>query len=165
MSKKNRPNVASAVISEEAAKSEVELTPVETPVEPMAVTEPEMVEVDGAVVNPEALDECEPITVPVEDPPVVAINHHMEEINASPIEITTQDHVEKLKDDVIAIELIPGKTVKIRPGTKKTYTGLGLPEFALRNTYKVEKVIGDRVIIKSGFYQTVVSKSDLVFAD
>lgn len=161
MSKKNRPNVASAVISEEAAKSE----PVETPVEPMAVTEPEMVEVDSAVVNPEALDECEPITVPVEDPPVVAINHHMEEINASPIEITTQDHVEKLKDDVIAIELIPGKTVKIRPGTKKTYTGLDLPEFALRNTYKVEKVIGDRVIVKSGFYQTVVSKSDLVFAD
>lgn len=164
MSKKNRPNVASAVISEEAAKSEVELTPVETPVEPMAVAEPEMVEASGAVVNPEALDECEPITVPAEDP-VVAINHHMEEINASPIEIKTQDHVEKLKDDVIAIELIPGKTVKIRQGTKKTYTGLDLPEFALRNTYKVEKVIGDRVIVKSGFYQTVVSKSDLVFAD
>lgn len=162
MSKKNRPNTVSAAISEEAVNTEVELTPAETSVEPMAETE--MVEVHGGVVNPEVLDECEPITVPVEDP-AVAINHHVEEINASPIEITTQDHVEKLKDDVIAIELIPGKTVKIRPGTKKTYTGLDLPEFALRNTYKVEKVIGDRVIVKSGFYQTVVSKSDLVFAD
>lgn len=164
MSKKNRPNTVSAAISEEAVNTEVELTPVETSVEPMAVAEPETVVVNGGVANPEVLDECEPITVSVEDP-VVAINHHMEEINASPIEIKTQDHVEKLKDDVIAIELIPGKTVKIRPGTKKTYTGLDLPEFALRNTYKVEKVIGDRVIVKSGFYQTVVSKSDLVFAD
>lgn len=164
MSKKNRPNTVSAAISEEAVNTEVELTPVETSVEPMAVDEPETVVVNGGVANPEVLDECEPITVPVEDP-VVAINNHMEEINASPIEIETQDHVEKLKDDVIAIELIPGKTVKIRPGTKKTYTGLDLPEFALRNTYKVEKVIGDRVIVKSGFYQTVVSKSDLVFAD
>lgn len=164
MSKKNRPNTVSAAISEEAVNTEVELTPVETSVEPMAVDEPETVVVNGGVANPEVLDECEPITVPVEDP-VVVINHHMEEINASPIEIKTQDHVEKLKDDVIAIELIPGKTVKIRPGTKKTYTGLDLPEFALRNTYKVEKVIGDRVIVKSGFYQTVVSKSDLVFAD
>lgn len=164
MSKKNRPNTVSAAISEEAVNTEVELTPVETSVEPMAVAEPETVVVNGGVANPEVLDECEPITVPVEDP-VTAINHHMEEINASPIEIKTQDHVEKLKDDVIAIELIPGKTVKIRPGTKKTYTGLDLPEFALRNTYKVEKVIGDRVIVKSGFYQTVVSKSDLVFAD
>ena len=164
MSKKNRPNTVSAAISEEAVNTEVEPTPVETSVEPMAVAEPETVVVNGGVVNPEVLDECEPITVPVEDP-VVAINNHMEEINASPIEIKTQDYVEKLKDDVIAIELIPGKTVKIRPGTKKTYTGLDLPEFALRNTYKVEKVIGDRVIVKSGFYQTVVSKSDLVFAD
>ena len=149
MSKKNRPNTVSAAISEEAVNTEVELTPVETSVEPMAVAEPETVVVNGGVANPEVLDECEPITVPVEDP----------------IEIKTQDYVEKLKDDVIAIELIPGKTVKIRPGTKKTYTGLDLPEFALRNTYKVEKVIGDRVIVKSGFYQTVVSKSDLVFAD
>ena len=149
MSKKNRPNTVSAAISEEAVNTEVELTPVETSVEPMAVDEPETVVVNGGVANPEVLDECEPITVPVEDP----------------IEIKTQDYVEKLKDDVIAIELIPGKTVKIRPGTKKTYTGLDLPEFALRNTYKVEKVIGDRVIVKSGFYQTVVSKSDLVFAD
>ena len=164
MSKKNRPNTVSAAISEEAVNTEVEPTPVETSVEPMAVAEPETVVVNGGVVNPEVLDECEPITVPVEDP-VVAINNHMEEINASPIEIKTQDYVEKLKDDVIAIELIPGKTVKIRPGTKKTYTGLDLPEFALRNTYKVEKVIGDRIIVKSGFYQTVVSKSDLVFAD
>ena len=164
MSKKNRPNAVSAAISEEAVNTEVEPTPVETSVEPMAMTEPETVVVNGGVVNPEVLDECESITVPVEDP-VVAINNHMEEINASPIEIKTQDYVEKLKDDVIAIELIPGKTVKIRPGTKKTYTGLDLPEFALRNTYKVEKVIGDRVIVKSGFYQTVVSKSDLVFAD
>lgn len=164
MSKKNRPNTVSAAISEEAVNTEVELTPVETSVEPMAVDEPETVVVNGGVANSEVLDECEPITVPVEDP-VVAINNHMEEINASPIEIKTQDYVEKLKDDVIAIELIPGKTVKIRPGTKKTYTGLDLPEFALRNTYKVEKVIGDRVIVKSGFYQTVVSKSDLVFAD
>lgn len=164
MSKKNRPNTVSAAISEEAVNTEVELTPVETSVEPMAVDEPETVVVNGGVANPEVLDECEPITVPVEDP-VISINHHMEEINASPVEIKTQDHVEKLKDDVIAIELIPGKTVKIRPGTKKTYTGLDLPEFALRNTYKVEKVIGDRVIVKSGFYQTVVSKSDLVFAD
>ena len=149
MSKKNRPNTVSAAISEEAVNTEVELTPVETSVEPMAVAEPETVVVNGGVANPEVLDECEPITVPVEDP----------------VEIKTQDYVEKLKDDVIAIELIPGKTVKIRPGTKKTYTGLDLPEFALRNTYKVEKVIGDRVIVKSGFYQTVVSKSDLVFAD
>ena len=149
MSKKNRPNTVSAAISEEAVNTEVELTPVETSVEPMAVAEPATVVVNGGVANPEVLDECEPITVPVEDP----------------IEIKTQDYVEKLKDDVIAIELIPGKTVKIRPGTKKTYTGLDLPEFALRNTYKVEKVIGDRVIVKSGFYQTVVSKSDLVFAD
>ena len=164
MSKKNRPNTVSAAISEEAVNTEVELTPVETSVEPMAMAEPETVVVNGGVANPEVLDECEPITVPVEDP-VVAINNHMEEINASPIEIKTQDYVEKLNDDVIAIELIPGKTVKIRPGTKKTYTGLDLPEFALRNTYKVEKVIGDRVIVKSGFYQTVVSKSDLVFAD
>ena len=164
MSKKNRPNTVSAAISEESVNTEVEPTPVETSVEPMAVAEPETVVVNGDVANPEVLDECEPITVPVEDP-VVAINNHMEEINASPIEIKTQDYVEKLKDDVIAIELIPGKTVKIRPGTKKTYTGLDLPEFALRNTYKVEKVIGDRVIVKSGFYQTVVSKSDLVFAD
>ena len=164
MSKKNRPNTVSAAISEEAVNTEVEPTPVETSVEPMAVDEPETVVVNGGVANPEVLDECEPITVPVEDH-VAAINNHMEEINASPIEIKTQDHVEKLKDDVIAIELIPGKTVKIRPGTKKTYTGLDLPEFALRNTYKVEKVIGDRVIVKSGFYQTVVSKSDLVFAD
>ena len=164
MSKKNRPNTVSAAISEEAVNTEVEPTPVETSVEPMAMAEPETAVVNGGVANPEVLDECEPITVPVEDP-VVAINNHMEEINASPIEIKTQDYVEKLKDDVIAIELIPGKTVKIRPGTKKTYTGLDLPEFALRNTYKVEKVIGDRVIVKSGFYQTVVSKSDLVFAD
>ena len=164
MSKKNRPNTVSAAISEEAVNTEVEPTPVETSVEPMAVAEPETVVVNGSVANPEVLDECEPITVPVEDP-VVAINNHMEEINASPIEIKTQDYVEKLKDDVIAIELIPGKTVKIRPGTKKTYTGLDLPEFALRNTYKVEKVIGDRVIVKSGFYQTVVSKNDLVFAE
>ena len=164
MSKKNRPNTVSAAISEGAVNTEVEPTPVETSVEPMAGAEPETVVVNGSVANPEVLDECEPITVPVEDP-VVAINNHMEEINASPIEIKTQDYVEKLKDDVIAIELIPGKTVKIRPGTKKTYTGLDLPEFALRNTYKVEKVIGDRVIVKSGFYQTVVSKSDLVFAD
>ena len=164
MSKKNRPNSVSAAISEEAVNTEVEPTPVETSVEPMAVSEPETVVVNGGVANPEVLDECEPITVPVEDP-VVAMNNHMEEINASPIEIKTQDYVEKIKDDVIAIELIPSKTVKIRPGTKKTYTGLDLPEFALRNTYKVEKVIGDRVIVKSGFYQTVVSKSDLVFAD
>ena len=164
MSKKNRPNTVSAAISEEAVNTEVEPTPVETSVEPMAVDELETVVVNGGVANPEVLDECEPITVPVEDP-VVAINNHMEEINASPIEIKTQDYVEKLKDDVNAIELIPGKTVKLRPGTKKTYTGLDLPEFALRNTYKVEKVIGDRVIVKSGFYQTVVSKSDLVFAD
>lgn len=164
MSKKNRPNTVSAAISEEAVNTEVELTPVETSVEPMAVDEPETVVVNGGVANPEVLDECEPITVPVEDP-VTAINNHVEEINASPIEIKTQDYVEKPKDDVIAIELIPGKTVKIRPGTKKTYTGLDLPEFALRNTYKVEKVIGDRVIVKSGFYQTVVSKNDLVFAD
>ena len=149
MSKKNRPNTVSAAISEEAVNTEVEPTPVETSVEPMAMAEPETVVVNGGVANPEVLDECEPVTVPVEDP----------------VEIKTQDHVEKLKDDVIAIELIPGKTVKIRPGTKKTYTGLDLPEFALRNTYKVEKVIGDRVIVKSGFYQTVVSKSDLVFAD
>ena len=149
MSKKNRPNTVSAAISEEAVNTEVEPTPVETSVEPMAGAEPETVVVNGGVANPEVLDECEPITVPVEDP----------------VEIKTQDYVEKLKDDVIAIELIPGKTVKIRPGTKKTYTGLDLPEFALRNTYKVEKVIGDRVIVKSGFYQTVVSKSDLVFAD
>lgn len=164
MSKKNRPNTVSAAISEEAVNTEVELTPVETSVEPMAETEPEMVEVSGGLANPEVLNKWEPITVPAADP-VVDINRHMEEINSSPIEITTQDHVEKLKDDIIAIELIPGKTVKIRPGTKKTYTGLDLPEFALRNTYKVEKVIGDRVIVKSGFYQTVVSKSDLVFAD
>ena len=149
MSKKNRPNTVSAAISEEAVNTEVEPTPVETSVEPMAMAEPETVVVNGGVANPEVLNECEPITVPVEDP----------------IEIKTQDYVEKLKDDVIAVELIPGKTVKIRPGTKKTYTGLDLPEFALRNTYKVEKVIGDRVIVKSGFYQTVVSKSDLVFAD
>ena len=149
MSKKNRPNTVSAAISEEAVNTEVEPTPVETSVEPMAMAEPETVVVNGGVANPEVLNECEPITVPVEDP----------------IEIKTQDYVEKLKDDVIEIELIPGKTVKIRPGTKKTYTGLDLPEFALRNTYKVEKVIGDRVIVKSGFYQTVVSKSDLVFAD
>lgn len=164
MSKKNRPNTVSAAISEEAVNTEVELTPVETSVEPMAVAEPETVEVTGDVVNPEVLNKLEPINVTAADP-VVDINRHMEEINSSPIEITTQDHVEKLKDDIIAIELIPGKTVKIRPGTKKTYTGLDLPEFALRNTYKVEKVIGDRVIVKSGFYQTVVSKSDLVFAD
>ena len=164
MSKKDRPNTVSAAIAEEAVKTEVDPTPVETSVEPMDMAEPETVVVNGGVANPEALDECEPITVPVEDP-VVAINNHMEEINASPIEIKTQDYVEKLKDDVVAIELIPGKTVKIRPGTKKTYTGLDLPGFALRNTYKVEKVIGDRVIVKSGFYQTVVSKSDLVFAD
>lgn len=164
MSKKNRPNTVSAAISEEAVNTEVELTPVETSVEPMAETEPEMVEVSGGLANPEVLNKWEPINVTAADP-VVDINRHMEEINSSPIEITTQDHVEKLKDDIIAIELIPGKTVKIRPGTKKTYTGLDLPEFALRNTYKVEKVIGDRVIVKSGFYQTVVSKSDLVFAD
>lgn len=164
MSKKNRPNTVSAAISEEAVNTEVELTPVETSVEPMAETEPEMVEVSGGLTNPEVLNKWEPITVPAADP-VVDINRYMEEINSSPIEIKTQDHVEKLKDDIIAIELIPGKTVKIRPGTKKTYTGLDLPEFALRNTYKVEKVIGDRVIVKSGFYQTVVSKSDLVFAD
>lgn len=164
MSKKNRPNTVSAAISEEAVNTEVELTPVETSVEPMAETEPEMAEVSGGLANPEVLNKWEPINVTAADP-VVDINRHMEEINSSPIEITTQDHVEKLKDDIIAIELIPGKTVKIRPGTKKTYTGLDLPEFALRNTYKVEKVIGDRVIVKSGFYQTVVSKSDLVFAD
>ena len=149
MSKKNRPNTVSAAISEEAVNTEVEPTPVETSVEPMAVAEPETVVVNGSVANPEVLDECEPITVPVEDP----------------VEIKTQDYVEKLKDDVIAIELIPGKTVKIRTGTKQTYTGLDITEFALRNNYKVEKVIGDRVIVKSGFYQTVVSKSDLVFAD
>lgn len=164
MSKKNRPNTVSAAISEETVNTEVELTPVETSVEPMAETEPEMVKVSGGLANPEVLNKWEPINVTAADP-VVDINRHMEEINSSPIEITTQDHVEKLKDDIIAIELIPGKTVKIRPGTKKTYTGLDLPEFALRNTYKVEKVIGDRVIVKSGFYQTVVSKSDLVFAD
>ena len=76
MSKKNRPNTVSAAISEEAVNTEVELTPVETSVEPMAVAEPETVEVTGGVVNPEVLDECEPITVPVEDP-VVSINHHM----------------------------------------------------------------------------------------
>ena len=115
------------------------------------------------IVNPEVLDEIEPIMVPVEEVPPVVINP----------EVVVTPEPFKLPDPIIDtsnIKVEPkffqvGDIVRIKENTTKTATGADLPAFALRNTYKVTKNLSDRVLIQAGFYQTAVTVNDLVFAD
>lgn len=118
---------------------------------------------NSAVVNEEALDEIEPITVPVEEVPPVVVNP---EVVVTPEPFTLPDPI----IDTSNIKVEPkffqiGDIVRIKENTTKTATGAILPSFALRNTYRVSKILDDRILIQAGFYQTAVTMNDLVFVD
>ncbi len=119
--------------------------------------------VDNGQVNMEALDEVTPVTVSVEEVPQMVINP---EVVITPKPITVPDPI----IDTYNIKIVPkffqvGSIVRIKENTTKTATGANLPDFALKNTYRVTKNLDDRVIIRAGFYQTAVTVNDLVFAD
>ena len=115
------------------------------------------------IVNEEVPDEIEPVMVPTEEvPPMVVIPE---------VEITPEPF--KLPDPIIDtsnIKIEPkffqiGDFVRIKENTTKTATGATLPSFALRNTYRVSKILDDRILIQAGFYQTAVTMNDLIFVD
>lgn len=117
----------------------------------------------GAVVNEEVPDEIEPITVPVEEVPPMVANP---EVVITPEPFKLPDPIidtSKIKVEPKFVQI--GDIVKIKENTTKTATGATLPSFALRNTYRVSKILDDRILIQSGFYQTAVTMNDLVFVD
>lgn len=114
-----------------------------------------------AMVNPEALDEIEPVMVPVEEVPPMVVNP---EVVVTPEPFTLPDPIIDTSDIKVEQKFVQvGDIVRIKEGTTKTATGVNLPEFALRNTYQVSKILDDRVLLKAGFYQTNVTMNDLVF--
>lgn len=87
----------------------------------------------------------------------------------SPGESEHPSSVIKIDDDgeveYITPDIKVGTRVKLKRTTKKTKTGCLIPQFAYRNTYKVSKILNDRVIIRTddhiGGYAIPVLKSDL----
>lgn len=117
----------------------------------------------GAVVNEEALDEIEPIMVPVEEVPPVVVNP---EVVVTPEPFTLPDPVIDTSNIKVESKFFQiGDIVRIKENTTKTATGATLPSFALKNTYRVSKILDDRILIQAGFYQTAVTMNDLVFVD
>lgn len=117
----------------------------------------------GAVVNEEVPDEIEPVTVPVEEVPPMVVNP---EVVITPEPFKLPDPIidtSKIKVEPKFVQI--GDIVRIKENTTKTATGVTLPSFALRNTYRVSKILDDRILIQSGFYQTAVTMNDLVFVD
>ena len=153
---KNRNRVTVTFSNENKVSPEVETKTLEE------VQETPVVSKEASVVNPEVLDEIEPITVPVEEVPPVVINP---EVVVTPEPFMLPDPI----IDTSSIKVEPkffqvGDIVRIKENTTKTATGATLPAFALRNTYKVTKNLSDRVLIQAGFYQTAVTVNDLVLA-
>ena len=127
------------------------------------VQETPVVSEEAAVVNPEALDEIEPMMVPVEEVPPMVVNP---EVVVTPEPFKLPDPVidtSKIKIEPKFVQI--GDIVRIKENTTKTATGAKLPSFALRNTYRVSKILDDRILIQAGFYQTAVTMNDLVFVD
>ena len=117
----------------------------------------------GAVVNEEVPDEIEPITVPVEEVPPMVTNPEVA-ITPEPFKLPEPIiDTSKIKVEPKFVQI--GDIVKIKENTTKTATGATLPSFALRNTYRVSKILDDRILIQAGFYQTAVTMNDLVFMD
>ena len=130
-------------------------------------TSPEVEKLSAMVDNGQAdmkeLDEVTPVTAPVEEVPPMAINP---EVVITPKPFTLPDPIIDTSDIKIEPKFFQvGSFVRIKENTTKTATGANLPDFALKNTYRVTKNLDDRVIIQAGFYQTAVTANDLVFAD
>ncbi len=136
----------------------------------------------GTVVNEEVLDEIEPATVPAEEVPPMVVNPEVAVtpepfklpdpiIDTSDIKIEPKffqmgDSVRGNENTKIEPKFFQvGSFVRIKENTTKTATGATLPSFALRNTYRVSKILDDRILIQAGFYQTAVTMNDLVFVD
>ena len=109
------------------------------PVEPVKVEEPKKEEVKTEA--------------PVEKPVV-----KKEEVKAP----TPTKPVTEVKTPVVEIKV--GQAVKIKTETKLTVTGQVIPAFAFKNTYKVVKVLPNRIIIGVGTLQYAVKETDLVKA-
>ena len=48
-----------------------------------------------------------------------------------------------------------GTIVKLKDSTKTTVTGVEIPQFAYKNTYKVDKVLPGRIILRAGISYTI----------
>lgn len=119
--------------------------------------------VENSQVDMKELDEVTPVTVSAEEVPPMVINP---EVVITPKPFTIPYPI----IDTYNIKMEPkffqlGDFVRIKENTTKTATGANLPDFALKNTYRVSKILDDRIIIKAGFYQTAVTMNDLVFVD
>ena len=53
-------------------------------------------------------------------------------------------------------------TYKLKETVKTTVNNMDIPEFAYRNSYKISKILNDRVLIKAGQYVLAVKPDDIV---
>ena len=115
----------------------------------------------------------EPVQEVVEANPVV--EETVEEVSQEEVTVETVPVAEEPKVDTPVTntvvednlngtdtQLAIGMKVKLKDDCVKTYTGDDIPAWAHRNTYKIKKIIGSRVIINSVWYVIAVSDKDIV---
>ena len=87
------------------------------------------------------------------------VNESVKENTKEPVkEVVSEKKVsEPVKSTTPSISV--GDTVMLKDTATTTVNGSKIPEFAYRNTYKVIKITGNRVIIRAGLVYTIAVKA------
>ena len=134
--KTNKPEVEKPVVNSEAPISE------------------------ETVVTPEEVKTEEVVAPEVKEDPVVETAPEPTPVKEEVKPVVEEKKVDPVTTNVANIKA--GAYVKLKGSATKTVTGVEIPAFAYKNTYKVKKVLPNRILIVANTLQYAVTKDDVI---